>query len=96
MFYKYGFSSYQATFRIKNNKTYDIEINIDPWMNIDKNGLIVGKIFDKKQTSADLSQRKAEDLELARLGFYGLPLKGSFAPIEKTFLVNWLINKPFD
>lgn len=95
LFYKYGFSTYQATFRIKNKKTFDIEINIDPWMNIDKNGLIVGKIFDKKQTSADLSQRKAEDLELARLGFYGLPLKGSFAPIEKTFLVNWLINKPF-
>lgn len=95
LFYKYGYSTFQATFRIKNGKTYDVEINIDPWMKINSNGLIVGKIFDKKQNLADLSQKKAEDLELARLGFYGLPLKGSFAPIEKSFLVNWLVNKPF-
>lgn len=95
LFYKYGYSTFQATYRLKNKKNYDIELNLDSWMNIDKNGIIVGKIFDKKQTIAELSQRKAEDLELARLGFYGLPLKGSFAPVEKSFLTNWLINKPF-
>lgn len=95
LFYKYGYSTFQATYHLKSKKKYDVELNLDSWMNIDKNGLIVGKIFDKKQTSAELSQKKAEDLELARLGFYGLPLKGSFAPVEKSFLVNWLINKPF-
>ena len=95
LFYKYGYSTFQATYRIKNKKTYDVELNVDSWINIDNNGFIVGKIFDKKQSTVDFSQKKAEDLELARLGFYGLPMKGSFAPIEKTFLVNWLLDKSY-
>lgn len=95
VFYKYGFSTFVATYRIKNKKTYDIDINFESWLDINKNGLIVGKIFDKNLNKIDFSQKKAEDFELARLGFYGLPLIGSFAPIEKCFMVNWLINKPY-
>lgn len=95
VFYKYGFSTFIATYRIKNKKNYDIDINFESWLDINKNGMIVGKIFDKKLSSFDFSQKKAEDFELARLGFYGLPIIGSFAPIEKCFMVNWLINKPY-
>jgi len=95
VFYKYGFSTFIATYRIKSKKNYDIDINFESWLDIYKTGMIVGKIFDKKRSSIDYSQKKAEDFELARLNFYGLPVIGSFAPIEKCFMVNWLIDKPY-
>lgn len=95
IFYKFGYSTFKATYQIQQKKAYEINVEFEIWFDLDFSELIAGQIFDKKWNLKDFSQAKAEDYELTRLSFYGLPLKGSFAPIHKVFLTNWLITKPF-
>ncbi|PCJ58272.1 MAG: hypothetical protein COA79_13520 [Planctomycetota bacterium] len=94
LYYKFGYSEYKATLILKKRK-HQVKINIDSWIQMDGSGHLVGNLNIDEKINLGKTETFARRYLAERFDFFGLPVKGSFSEKDKSFLVNWLIDKPY-